>query len=155
MIRNPKLSKHIADASWGEFVRQLQYKTEWAGRTLVPIDQFFPSSKRCSGCGYISKSMPLNVRDWVCPECGTNHDRDVNAAINIKTGGVSLWRVCKSLMPSQVVRFDSAKQESPSFREGSCQQTVILRMAVATWVYVNVPRGNGSQTSARDSSAFC
>lgn len=99
MIRNPKLSKHIADASWGEFVRQLQYKTEWAGRTLVAIDQFFPSSKRCSGCGYISKSMPLNVRDWVCPECGTNHDRDVNAAINIKTAGLAGLACGESVNP--------------------------------------------------------
>ncbi|SSK29942.1 Gifsy-1 prophage GlpA [Klebsiella pneumoniae] len=99
MIRNPKLSKHIADASWGEFVRQLQYKAEWAGRTLVAIDQFFPSSKRCSGCGYISKSMPLNVRDWVCPECGTNHDRDVNAAINIKTAGLAGLACGESVNP--------------------------------------------------------
>ncbi|XQO90262.1 RNA-guided endonuclease TnpB family protein (plasmid) [Klebsiella pneumoniae] len=124
MIRNPKLSQHIADASSASFVRQLQYKTEWAGERLSQLTSFSRPQKRCSGCGYISKSMPLNVRDWVCPECGTNHDRDVNAAIkdqNRRAGGVSLWRVCKSLMPSQVVRFDSAKRESPSFREGSCQ----------------------------------
>jgi len=87
MIRNSKLSKHIADASWGEFVRQLAYKSVWAGRSLVKIDQFFPSSKRCSCCGYINESMPLDVRNWTCPACDTNLDRDVNAAINIKAAG--------------------------------------------------------------------
>lgn len=89
MIRNPKLAKAIADTSWGEIVRQLEYKGEWAGRTVVAIDQFFPSSKRCSGCGYTMPKMALNVRSWVCPECGANHDRDVNAAKNIKAVGLT------------------------------------------------------------------
>ena len=89
MIRNPKLSKSIADASWGEFVRQLKYKAEWAGRTIAEVDQWFPSSKRCSCCGFVNESMPLNIRDWTCPECKTHHDRDVNAAINIKTVGLA------------------------------------------------------------------
>lgn len=89
MIRNPKLSKAIADAGWSEFVRQLQYKGEWAGRSVVAIDQFFPSSKRCSGCGYTMPKMALNVRSWICPECGANHDRDVNAAKNIKAVGLT------------------------------------------------------------------
>lgn len=90
MIKNPKLSKHIADASWGEFVRQLEYKAEWADRSLVKIDQFFPSSKRCSCCGYTNDSLPLDVRDWKCPECDTHHDRDVNAAKNIKAVGLTV-----------------------------------------------------------------
>ena len=89
MIRNPKLAKHIADASWGEFIRQLKYKAEWAGRTISEIDRFFPSSKRCSNCGFVHELMPLNVRDWNCPECNTHHDRDINAAINIKTVGLA------------------------------------------------------------------
>ena len=87
MIRNRKLSKAIADVSWGEFTRQLTYKAEWAGRELVAIDQFFPSSKRCSCCGHTVDSLPLSVREWDCPECGTTHDRDINAAINIKAAG--------------------------------------------------------------------
>lgn len=90
MIRNPSLSKAIADASWGEFVRQLQYKGEWAGRSLVAIDQFFPSSKRCSCCGFMMKKMPLDVRNWHCPECGADHDRDINAARNIKAAGLAV-----------------------------------------------------------------
>ncbi|ELY6205951.1 TPA: transposase [Cronobacter sakazakii] len=90
MIRNPSLSKAIADASWGEFTRQLQYKGEWAGRSVVAIDQFFPSSKRCSCCGFTMQKMPLDVRKWHCPECGTDHDRDINAAINIKAAGLAV-----------------------------------------------------------------
>ncbi|EDK4684482.1 IS200/IS605 family element transposase accessory protein TnpB [Salmonella enterica] len=90
MIRNPKLSRAIADASWGEFVRQLQYKGEWAGRSVVAIDQFFPSSKRCSCCGFTMKKMPLDVRKWTCPECSEDHDRDINAALNIKAAGLAV-----------------------------------------------------------------
>ena len=89
MIRNPKLAKHVADANWGEFIRQLQYKAEWSNRTVVEVDRFFPSSKRCSSCGFVHETMPLSVREWVCPECKTHHDRDINAAINIKTAGLA------------------------------------------------------------------
>ncbi len=90
MIRNPKLSKAIADAGWSELVRQLQYKGEWAGRSIVAIDPYFPSSKRCSCCGFTMKKMPLDVRQWVCPECGEPHDRDINAARNIKAAGLAV-----------------------------------------------------------------
>ena len=90
MIRNAKLSKAIADAGWGEFVRQLEYKAAWAGRSLIAIDQWFPSSKRCSDCGHTLPSLPLSVRKWDCPECGVHHDRDVNAAINIKAAGLAV-----------------------------------------------------------------
>lgn len=88
-IKNPKLAKHIADANWGEFVRQLKYKSEWADRTVVEIDRFFPSSKRCSGCGFVHESLPLSIREWYCPECNTHHDRDINAAKNIRTAGLA------------------------------------------------------------------
>ena len=89
MIKNPKLAKHIADANWGEFVRQLQYKADWAGRNIVQISRWFPSSKRCSTseCGFINESLPLNVRKWKCPKCHAAHDRDINATINIKAAG--------------------------------------------------------------------
>ncbi|MEE4462603.1 RNA-guided endonuclease TnpB family protein [Azotobacter chroococcum] len=90
MIRNPKLSKAIADAGWGEFVRQLEYKAGWAGRQIVQIDRWYPSSKRCSCCGHTLERLPLDVRRWSCPECGSEHDRDVNAAINIKTAGLAV-----------------------------------------------------------------
>ena len=90
MIRNPKLSNAIADAGWGEFVRQLAYKAEWAGRSLAAIDLWFPSTKRCSGCGHTLSSLPLSVMNWSCPECGADHDRDHNAATNIKAAGLAV-----------------------------------------------------------------
>ena len=89
MMKNPKLAKHIADANWGEFVRQLKYKSEWADRTLVEIDRFFPSSKRCHACGFFNESLPLSIREWACPDCKTHHDRDINSAKNIKTAGLA------------------------------------------------------------------
>jgi len=96
MIKNPTLAKHIADASWGEFTHQLAYKANWAGRTYVEIGRFFPSSKRCSCCGFVKDQLPLDVRSWECPECKVIHDRDVNAARNILAAGLAvlLWREC-------------------------------------------------------------
>ena len=87
MVRNPKLSRAISDASWSELVRQLDYKSEWYGRTLVKIDRWFPSSKRCGNCGHIVESLPLNIREWDCPRCVTHHDRDINAARNLLAVG--------------------------------------------------------------------
>jgi len=83
MVKNRSLAKSISDAGWGEFVRQLEYKSAWADRQLVAIDRWYPSSKRCSSCGHVKDKMPLTVRAWTCPECSTEHDRDVNAARNI------------------------------------------------------------------------
>jgi putative transposase len=90
MLRNRALAKSISDAGWGEFVRQLAYKADWAGRQLVAIDQWYPSSKRCSACGHVMDKMPLHIRAWRCPECSTELDRDVNAAINIKAAGLAV-----------------------------------------------------------------
>ena len=89
MQKNRCLSKSIADASWSEFLRQLEYKAKWYGRELVGIDKWYPSSKRCSDCGYTMPKMPLNVRQWTCPECGSIHDRDVNAARNVLAAGLA------------------------------------------------------------------
>jgi len=84
MLKNRRLSKSIADASFGEFGRQLAYKTEGAGKTLVVADRFYPSSKLCSCCGAKAKRLTLDMREWICDNCGTRHDRDLNAAINLK-----------------------------------------------------------------------
>ncbi|MEG4837107.1 RNA-guided endonuclease TnpB family protein [Microcoleus sp. B9-D4] len=93
MVKNPKLALSISDASWGELVRQLEYKCDWYGRTLIKIDRWFPSSKRCGNCGHIMEKMPLNVREWDCPICGAHHDRDINAAQNILAAGLAV-KVC-------------------------------------------------------------
>ena len=89
MIKNHCLAKSIADASWGEIVRQIKYKAEWYGRDFVQIDRFFPSSKRCGSCGYIH-DLKLSDRTWTCPKCDVTHDRDLNAAQNILRQGMSL-----------------------------------------------------------------
>ena len=87
MVKNPRLAKAIGDANWGEMVRQLEYKAEWRGRTLVQIDKWYPSSKRCNCCGHVVDSLPLHIRHWTCPACEARLDRDTNAAINIKAAG--------------------------------------------------------------------
>lgn len=84
MEQNHHLARAISDAAWGEFVRQLTYKSEWYGKNVVYIGRYEPSSKLCHCCGYINNDLKLSNREWVCPVCGEHHDRDVNAAINIK-----------------------------------------------------------------------
>lgn len=83
MIKNHCLAQSIGDASWSEFVRMLEYKSKWNGKTVLKIGGFEPSSKTCSECGTIKRDLKLSDRTWICPSCGVNHDRDVNAANNI------------------------------------------------------------------------
>jgi len=90
MIKNHKLSKHIADASWSKFIELLTYKAEWNDKNIVKIDRFFPSSKTCNCCGYINQNLDLSVREWTCPSCNTKLDRDLNASINILKEGYKL-----------------------------------------------------------------
>ncbi|WP_101101148.1 IS200/IS605 family element RNA-guided endonuclease TnpB [Macromonas bipunctata] len=90
MKKNRKLAKSIGDAGWAEFVRQLEYKAKWYGREVVKIDRWYPSSKRCSDCGYTAQKMPLNVRHWTCHDCGSSHDRDINAARNVLAAGLAV-----------------------------------------------------------------
>jgi len=89
MMKNRKLAKHIADASWHSFVAKLEYKLKEQGKHLVKLDQWYASSKTCHCCGHKMEEMPLSVRKWDCPSCGTTDiDRDLNAALNIHDKGI-------------------------------------------------------------------
>lgn len=84
MMKNSHLARAIQDASWSTFKTMLQYKSEWFGKNILFIGRFDPSSKLCSKCGYINKELKLSDREWTCPICGERHDRDINAAMNIR-----------------------------------------------------------------------
>ncbi len=89
MVKNHRLAKSISDASWYELTRQLEYKAEWNKRKYIKIDTFYASSQLCSGCGYQNAdTKDMSVRKWICPKCGAEHDRDVNAAKNILAEGL-------------------------------------------------------------------
>ena len=88
LLKNRKLAKHIADASWHSLIGKLEYKAKEQGKHLVKIDQWFASSKTCSCCGHKVDSMSLKVRSWICTSCSTEHDRDINAAVNIRQQGI-------------------------------------------------------------------
>ncbi|MCT2990933.1 RNA-guided endonuclease InsQ/TnpB family protein [Propionibacterium freudenreichii] len=90
MVKNRSLARAISDASWSELRSMLEYKADWYGREVIAIDRWYPSSKTCSNCGHLLQSLPLNVREWVCAECGTVHDRDVNAARTILAAGLAV-----------------------------------------------------------------
>lgn len=90
MVKNHKLSKHISDASWGTFISFLEYKAKWHDKEILKVDRFFPSSKTCNCCGYINQNLKLDMREWICPSCNTNLDRDINASKNILKEGLKI-----------------------------------------------------------------
>lgn len=100
MVRNHSLARAISDAAWSELRRQLEYKAEWYGRTVIAIDRFYPSSKTCSACGAIVDKLPLNVREWTC-RCGAHHDRDVNAAKVILAAGLAVAACGDGVRPAR------------------------------------------------------
>jgi len=99
MLGNHYLARAISDAAWGDLRSMLEYKCDWYGRDLIVIDGWYPSSKTCSACGHMVAKMPLDVREWVCKACGTRHDRDINAAINIKAAGLAVSACGGSVRP--------------------------------------------------------
>lgn len=101
MVKNHNLAQSISDASWSTFVTMLEYKAEWYGKNILKIGRFAPSSKTCSCCGYINKKLTLNIREWTCPKCNSVLDRDVNAAVNIKTFGLKQYLSAEHTLKNQ------------------------------------------------------
>ena len=126
MVKNHCLAKAISDVGWGEFVRQLEYKSQWYGRTLIKIDRWYPSSKTCYDCKHVVEDLPLDVREWVCPKCGVWHDRDINAARNILAKGLSVSACGGSVRPARgkLEGQPPTKQESSFVRMRSPRPSV-------------------------------
>ena len=124
MVRNHKLAKSISDCGWGQFCTMLKYKAEWEGKYYIEVDRFFPSSKTCNHCLHQMDKLSLDIRSWQCPKCGTIHDRDINAAKNIRDEGLRMLAVGRiasasgeRVRPSKgtaFVRHRSVKEESPT-----------------------------------------
>jgi putative transposase len=107
LLKNHKLAQAISDVSWSKFIEILSYKCDWYGKNLVKVDRFFASSKLCNKCGWKNDSLTLNDRQWTCAVCGTAHDRDINASINIRNSGAG----CSSEPVEMSAVVESVKQE--------------------------------------------
>ncbi|WP_424217575.1 RNA-guided endonuclease InsQ/TnpB family protein (plasmid) [Streptomyces sp. BI20] len=120
MVKNHRLARAISDASWTEMRSMLEYKAGWYGREVIAVDRWFPSSRLCSACGDLRNKMPLNVREWTCG-CGATHDRDVNAAVNIKAAGPAVSVCGDGVRPqrSSPEGRRSVKQKARPVREGT------------------------------------
>ncbi|MET9856385.1 RNA-guided endonuclease TnpB family protein [Streptomyces sp. NPDC006450] len=123
MLRNHSLARVIADAGWRELRSMLEYKASWHGRELITVDRWFPSSKLCSACGSIADTMSLDVREWTCDTCGTTHDRDGNAAVNLLAAGLAAAACGAGVRPHRESSSRSGqsvvKQEPPPARVGT------------------------------------
>jgi len=126
MVKNRKLSKSISDVGWGMFVNFIDYKLKQKDGELIEIERFFPSSKTCSSCGHVLDELPLNIREWDCPNCCTHHDRDGNAALNIRNEGlriknqgggnpVSAEGACVRPVHSRMMRHRAEKSEADTY----------------------------------------
>ncbi|MFL1378921.1 MULTISPECIES: RNA-guided endonuclease InsQ/TnpB family protein [unclassified Nocardiopsis] len=117
MVKNRALARAVSDAAWSELRSMLEYKADWYGRELVVVDRFFPSTRLCSapGCGHVHERLPLDVREWICPRCGIVHDRDVNAANNIRAAGLAVAACGAGVRPQ---RESSRTGRSVSKQEG-------------------------------------
>lgn len=133
MMKNNKLARSVGNVGFSEFRRQLEYKTKRYGSLLTVVDTFFPSSKLCSTCGFKNKDLQLSDRSWVCPQCNTKHDRDLNAALNLKSQAKSVGKAIPEFKPAEnslpgkqtsVSRYDSMKQEK-LILEHSCSLNLL------------------------------
>jgi putative transposase len=117
MVRNRSLAKAITDSGWGTFRRMLEDKTTKAGKHLVVIDRWYPSSKTCSACGHLLATLSLGTRHWTCPACGTRHDRDENAAKNILAAGLAVATDGGDACGGDVRHSGSFRVQSPTKQE--------------------------------------
>ncbi|MGW0632814.1 RNA-guided endonuclease InsQ/TnpB family protein [Streptomyces sp. NPDC002758] len=115
MLKNHSLARAISDAAWSQFRSMLEYKAQWYGREVIAVDRWFPSSKMCSNCGALQSKMPLHVRTWTC-DCGTTHDRDVNAAKTLLAAGRAVTACGDGVRPQRNTPGgqSSVKQETPA-----------------------------------------
>ena len=113
MLRNHSLARAISGAAWSDLRGMLEYKCGWYGRDLIVAGRWFPSSKTCSDCGHQIGALPLSIREWVCPACGVRHDRDINAARNIRAAGLAVLACGGGVRPQRSTPGgqSSAKQE--------------------------------------------
>ena len=115
MIRNRRLAKSIGECGWGEFRSMVEYKAQRAGRVVVVVDRWYPSSKTCSACGHLLAALSLGTRQWTCPGCRTRHDRDVNAAKNIDhAGGLPVAACGGDVRHCGTSRVQSPTKQEPS-----------------------------------------
>jgi len=120
MVRNRCLARAISDSGWAEFRRMLEYKAERRGRRVHVVDRFYPSSKTCSACGHLLATLSLGTRHWTCPNCGTLHDRDINAARNLIAAGLAADACGGAVRPEwTTTRQAPSKQEPPLARVGA------------------------------------
>lgn len=112
-MRNHNLAGAVSSVSWSSFVRMLEYKSEWYGVNLLKAGRFDPTSQTCSVCGYRNNgTKDLSMRGWTCPECGTHHDRDINAAINIMNAAIVSYFNEQSPVVTGITDADGADSEN-------------------------------------------
>ncbi len=131
MLKNRCLARSIADMGFFEFRRQLHYKAAMRGGQVVVADRFFASSKTCSACGHKLESLPLSVRQWTCPECGANHDRDVNAAINLKQVAESSAGDCQRIQSMAVCSVTACGEEGSGRARKSAVKPASMKQEIS------------------------
>jgi putative transposase len=126
MMKNKYLAKSISDAGWGEFLRQLEYKSEWKGKYFVRVEHDYPSSEICSVCSCQLEKLPLYKRKWTCPACGTVHNRDTNAAINIEERGLAILQSALGAERPEVTPVECALAGNASSSHHTLKQESLL-----------------------------